>query len=114
MGFPSFTAQSLNVQQHFHGFKLMAVGMRRAAREEAVITVTVKTQTAQRSYDRQDQWWLDPCSQMTDGMEGLASSELYSKKGFSGYTHGKSILPQRPVSSPEHRYMQPPNGQDNH
>lgn len=35
---------------------------------------------------------------MTDGMEGLASAEPYSRKGFSGYTHGRSILPQRPAA----------------
>lgn len=35
---------------------------------------------------------------MTDGMEGLASVEPYSRKGFSGYTQGRSILPQRPLA----------------
>lgn len=54
--------------------------------------------TAHRSYDREFWWWLDPSTQMTDGMEGLASVETYSKKGFTGYTHSRSIHPQRPVA----------------
>lgn len=37
---------------------------------------------------------------MTDGIEDLASVELYSRKGFSSYTHGRSILPQRSVALP--------------
>lgn len=47
-------------------------------------------------------------TQMTDGMEGLASAGPYSRRGFSGYTHARSILPQRPVA--QYRYIiQRPN-----
>lgn len=37
---------------------------------------------------------------MTDGMEGLASAEPYSRKGFSGYTYERSILSLRPAALP--------------
>lgn len=64
------------------------VGLERAAGVKVVITVTIQTQTAQTSYEKENQSWLDARRQMSDEMDGLASVERYSSKSFSGYTRG--------------------------
>lgn len=68
----------------------MVVGLEQEAR-----AIRVQKQTVQRSYDLENQCWLNPFSRMTDEMDGLASAKAYSSKSFSGYTHGRSILPQK-------------------
>lgn len=65
-------------------------GLRLASRRCSYHSYSIN-KTARTSYDRQYWWWLNPSTQMTDEMEGLASAEPYSRKSFSGYTHRQKI-----------------------